>query len=204
MVNIYTQLILQNLAADKEKLSQYSGFVREGVRRMEALIHGLLSFSRSVHTEELQVGEAVLDESCAEALAVLKKRIEDTGAKIGLSPLPAVRGETSQMAHVFQNVLSNSIKYRREGVRPEIEISAVRSVETWTITIRDNGIGFEPEYAERIFGLFKRLHKDEYPGTGLGLAICKRIVERYGGRMWAEGTPGEGASFHFSLPTPGK
>jgi len=204
MVNIYTQLILHNLTADKEKLSQYSGFVREGVMRMEALIHDLLSFSRSVHTEEIHVGEAILDESCGEALSVLKKRIEETGAKISLSPLPAVRGETSQMAHVFQNVLSNSLKYRREGVRPEIEISASRSAETWTITIRDNGIGFEPEYAERIFGLFKRLHKDEYPGTGLGLAICKRIVERYGGRMWAEGRPGEGAAFHFSLPTPGK
>jgi PAS domain S-box-containing protein len=204
MVNIYTQLILQNLAGDKEKLSHYSEFVREGVQRMEALIHDLLSFSRSVHTEVLLVGEADLEESCAEAMAVLKKRIEETGAVVWTGALPTTRGETSQMAHVFQNVISNALKYRRDGVRPEIQIAADRKGGEWTVSIRDNGIGFEPEYAERIFGLFKRLHKDEYPGTGLGLAICKRIVERYGGRMWADGSPGEGAAFHFALPAPGK
>ena len=81
----------------------------------------------------------------------------------------------------------------------KIEISAKADGEQWIISVRDNGIGFEPQYAERIFGLFKRLHRDEYPGTGLGLAICQRIVERYGGRMWAEGRPGEGATFYFSL-----
>jgi PAS domain S-box-containing protein len=204
MVNIYTQLILQNLTADKEKLTQYSAFVREGVRRMEALIHDLLTFSRSVHTEELQVGDADLAASCAEALAVLKKRIEETGALVRVGALPSARGETSQMAHVFQNVISNALKYRKDGVRPEVDISAVRNGQEWIVTIADNGIGFEPQYAERIFGLFKRLHKDEYPGTGLGLAICKRIVERYGGRMWAEGFPGEGATFRFSLRQAGE
>jgi signal transduction histidine kinase len=104
------------------------------------------------------------------------------------------------MAHVFQNLLSNALKYCKKDTAPEIDICALRDGDYWTISVRDNGIGFEPQYAERIFGLFKRLHKDEYPGTGLGLAICKRIVERYGGRIWAESRLGEGARFYFSLP----
>jgi signal transduction histidine kinase len=104
------------------------------------------------------------------------------------------------MAHVFQNLLSNSIKYRRTGVAPEIDISAEERDGNWIVAIRDNGIGFDQRYAERIFGLFKRLHKDEYPGTGLGLAICQRIVERYGGRIWAMSTAGLGATFYFALP----
>lgn len=104
------------------------------------------------------------------------------------------------MTHVLQNVLSNALKYRRKDVPAEVQISAKPAGDNWIVSVRDNGIGFEPQYAERIFGLFKRLHKDEYPGTGLGLAICKRIVERYGGRMWAEGRPGQGATFYLSLP----
>ena len=115
-------------------------------------------------------------------------------------PCPSARGETAQMVHVFQNILSNALKYRNKTSPPEIHVSAERRRRQWLISIRDNGIGFEPRYSERIFGLFKRLHKEDYPGTGLGLAICKRIVERYGGRMWAEGRPGEGATFYFTLP----
>jgi len=189
------------LGTDNEALNQYSGFVQQGVVRMEALIHDLLTFSRSVQSEELPtIGTADLQASLSEALAVMKNRIEETGAVIRSSALPSTRGDTSQMAHVFQNILSNALKYRKEGVPPEIQITAVRDRDHWIISVRDNGIGFEPRYSERIFGLFKRLHKDEYPGTGLGLAICKRLVERYGGRIWAEGRPGDGATFFFSLP----
>jgi PAS domain S-box-containing protein len=201
MVNIYTQQILKTLGTDNEALNLYSGFVQQGVVRMEALIHDLLTFSRSVQSEELPtIGTADLQAALSEALSVMKNRIEETGAVIRSSPLPSARGDTAQMAHVFQNVLSNALKYRREGVLPEIQIAAVRDRDHWIVSVRDNGIGFEPRYSERIFGLFKRLHKDEYPGTGLGLAICKRLVERYGGRMWAEGRPDDGATFYFSLP----
>ena len=201
MVNIYTQLILKTLGTDNEALNLYAGFIQQGVMRMDALIHDLLTFSRSVHSEELPIiGTADLDASLSEALSIMKNRIEETGAVVQSSPLPSVRGDTAQMAHVFQNVLSNALKYRKKGETPEIQITAVREYDNWIISVRDNGIGFEPQYSERIFGLFKRLHKAEYPGTGLGLAICKRIVERYGGRMWAEGVPGEGSAFHFSLP----
>jgi light-regulated signal transduction histidine kinase (bacteriophytochrome) len=201
IVNIYTHMILKTLGEDGGKLTQYAAFVRQGVVRMEALIRDLLTFSRTVHTEELPAGEADLAAAFSEALSVLKNRIEEMGAAITAQSLPVVRGDTAQMAHVFQNVLSNALKYRRHGVSPVIGVSVMAEGGDTIVSIRDNGIGFEQQYAERIFGLFKRLHNDEYPGTGLGLAICKRIVERYGGRMWAEGAPGEGSVFHFSLPS---
>ncbi|MGA2736956.1 MAG: PAS domain-containing protein [Bryobacteraceae bacterium] len=200
MVNIYTQLILKTVGPENAQLAQYSRFVQQGVTRMEALIHDLLLFSRTVQSEVITVGTADLSAACNDALSVLKNRIEETGAVIKADPLPEVRGETAQLAQVFQNVLSNALKYRKKGMAPEVYVSAKLHGEQWTISIRDNGIGFEPQYSERIFGLFKRLHKDEYPGTGLGLAICTRIVERYGGRMWADGRPGQGATFHFTLP----
>jgi light-regulated signal transduction histidine kinase (bacteriophytochrome) len=133
-------------------------------------------------------------------MSVLKNDIEECAAVITAESLPTVRGDTSQMAHVFQNLLSNALKYRKSEVPPAIRVSAEPDGRHWIVSVRDNGIGFDPRYAGRIFGLFKRLHTKEYPGTGLGLAICKRIVERYGGRIWAESTPGEGATFYFALP----
>ncbi len=199
MVNIYTQLILKTVGEENERLNQYAHFVQAGVARMHALIHGLLTFSRSVHEEELPIGTADLTAALSGAIGVLKDRIEETAAVITAPPLPLARGDTAQVMHIFQNVLSNALKYRRMDRVPEICVSVARDRDQWIISVEDNGIGFEPQYAERIFGLFKRLHKDEYPGTGLGLAICKRIAERYGGRMWAEGRPGDGATIYFSL-----
>jgi light-regulated signal transduction histidine kinase (bacteriophytochrome) len=167
---------------------------------MEALIHDLLTFSRTVHADDMPIGTADLSTSLSEALSVLKSLIQSSGAVIHAGSLPTVRADQAQMAHVFQNLVGNALKYRKQEVPAQVDIGAVRDGAQWIISVRDNGIGFEPLYAERIFGLFKRLHKDEYPGTGLGLAICKRIVERYGGRIWAEGRLGEGATFRFSLP----
>jgi PAS domain S-box-containing protein len=200
MVNIYTQLILDEIDQSPPDIGQYAAFVQEGVRRMEGLIHDLLTFSRAVHSDSAPVGNADLSAALSEAVSVLKNRIQESGCVIAAEPLPTVRGDVSQMAHVFQNLLSNALKYCKRGVPPAIQVSAKREGGYWVIAIRDHGIGFEPRYAERIFGLFKRLYKEEYPGTGLGLAICKRIVERYGGRIWAEGNPGEGSTFYFSLP----
>ena len=200
MVNIYTHLILKTLGGSDVRLNQYAGIVQDGVNRMEALIRDLLTFSRAVHAGELPFTTVDLSASLSEALSVLKTRIEESGAIITAQRLPTVRGDTGQMPHVFQNLLSNALKYCKKDVRPEIYITVKPDGNQWIVSVRDNGIGFEPQYAERIFGLFKRLHKHEYPGTGLGLAICQRIVERCGGRMWAEGRPTEGATFHFSLP----
>jgi light-regulated signal transduction histidine kinase (bacteriophytochrome) len=200
MVNVYTQLIIKRMGTQNADLAVYAGFVNEGVSRMENLIRDLLSFSRVTYTHESPAGIADLSESLSEALSVLTNRIEESQATIFADPLPNASGDTSQLAHVFQNLLSNSLKYRKKDVAPEIHIAVKPEGEQWIFSLRDNGIGFDPEYAQRIFGLFKRLHKNEYSGTGVGLAICKRIVERYGGRMWAESRLGEGAVFYFSLP----
>jgi len=199
MVNVYTQLILRDIGVAGPKLESYAGFVEQGIHRMQSLIQDLLTFSRAVHAEDLPVGTADLTASLHEALSVLKNRIEESGAVITAEPLPTVRGDTSQLGHVFQNLLTNALKYRKMDVAPQIHISSRPDGNHWIVSVRDDGIGFDQQYAKRIFGLFKRLHKDEYPGTGLGLAICKRIVERYGGRIWAEGKAGEGATFEFSL-----
>ncbi len=200
MVNIYSQLILKSLDSSNEKLDTYAGFVQEGVSRMEALIRDLLSYSRAVHRDALPIGSADLAASLADALAALKESIGATGAKISFPTLPLVRGETSQLSHVFQNLISNALKYRRPELAPQIQITVQSRDNQVVVAVQDNGIGFEQQYAEQIFGLFARLHKNEYAGTGLGLAICHRIIERYGGRIWAEGRPGEGANFSFSLP----
>ncbi len=208
MVNIYTHLILKATQEKAEgnhddgdvKLAQYREFVRQGIDRMEALIRDLLTFSRTIQSYDPPVEVADLSDSLKEALSVLSDRIEESGAVITAGSLPRVRADTTQMSHVFQNLLSNSIKYSAKGVRPEIRISTEESDGNWIVSVRDNGIGFDQRYAQRIFGLFKRLHKDEYPGTGLGLAICQRIVERYGGRIWATSTVGLGATFYVALP----
>ena len=199
MVNIYTQLILKRLGTDDPALNLHAGFVKQGVGRMETLIRDLLRFSRTVHTEEVTVGNADLNTSLQEAMNVVKERLSESDATVSAENLPTVWGDGPQLAHVFQNLLSNAVKYRRKDVPLTITISSVREGDHCVITVRDNGIGFDPKYATRIFGLFKRLHKEAYPGTGLGLAICQRILERYGGTIWAEGFPGEGAAFHFSL-----
>lgn len=199
MVAIYTQLLLNRHLTDNPSAEEYAAFVRQGVDRMQQLIQDLLAYSRIIHAEHTPSGSADLNESLREALRTMDARIGETNAKVIVEPLPSVRGETSQFVHVFQNLLSNSLKYRRAGLNPEIQISAKQEGESWVISVADNGIGFEPRYEQRIFGLFKRLHKDEFSGTGLGLAICQRIVERCGGRIWAEGRPGKGATFHIAL-----
>ncbi len=202
MVNIYTHLIVKAAGAENEQLRQYGDFVREGVERMETLLKDLLTFSRTVQPDEVAAGAADLSVSLRDAIAVLKSRIEENMAVLHIQPLPVVRGDTLQLTHVLQNVLSNALKYRKADVRPEISVSAKQEGAKWIISVQDNGIGFDPRYAERVFGLFKRLHGREFPGTGLGLAICKRIIERYGGTIWAESELGIGTIIRFALPCP--
>jgi signal transduction histidine kinase len=203
MINIYSQLLLRCDGLRNDAVAeQYADFVRNGVRRMEALISDLLHYSRVIHADEGDRQAASLDRSLGEAISVMQVRIEETGAEIIYGSLPEVLGDEKQLGLVFQNLLSNALKYCREDVRPKIEIWTESRPGKTVIGVRDNGIGFSPAHSERIFGLFKRLHKDAYPGTGLGLAICRRIIERYGGNIWgmSEGE-GSGATFMFSLPT---
>lgn len=200
MINIYTQRLTRRVASSDVEAHEDAGFIHKGVKRMEQLINDLLDYSRAVHTDGLPIGSvADLSASLESALSVLAIRIQESNAVISAQSMPQVNGDTKQFALVFQNLISNALKYRRPDVPPKVEVSAEQRGEEWIISVQDNGIGFANQYASVIFGLFKRLHKDEYPGTGLGLAICKRIVERYGGRMWATAEIGSGATFSFSL-----
>ena len=175
--------------------------MRESAVRMQRLIADLLTYSRVIQDDETEDQDSDLEVALHEAMTILGKRILETGAIITHNPLPRVHANPEQMTIIFQNLLANAIKYQPDGGNPRIHITAMSLHTKTTITISDNGIGFKPEYAERIFGLFKRLHTDGYEGTGLGLAICRRIVERYQGRMWAESTgEGHGATFLIDLP----
>ncbi len=135
----------------------------------------------------------------AKALLNLQVAIEQSGAIVTSDPLPTVVAEEILLMQLFQNLISNSIKYRGEET-PRIHVSAERDVEGWLFAVRDNGIGIDPEDAERVFGMFKRLHGSEIPGTGIGLALCKKVVERQGGRIWVESEAGQGATFKFTIP----
>ncbi|MCU1327215.1 MAG: multi-sensor signal transduction histidine kinase [Bryobacterales bacterium] len=205
MVRCYTQLLIESSGDDATQLVTeerrlFAGFIENGVKRMEALIRDLLAYSRTVHSLDLDVGNASLETALGYALAAVEARATETGAVITHEPLPVVLGDEAQLSHVFQNLLSNALKYCTPGQQPQVHISAELHAGEWVVSVRDNGIGFESKHAARIFGLFKRLHRDdEYPGTGLGLAICKRIVEQYGGRIWADSEPLAGATFRFSL-----
>lgn len=202
MINIYTQLLVRDFAGQSEKAETYAKFIDGGVTRMEKLLSDLLTYSRTIHSDTVRVDTTNLSKSLAQALATLSIRIEENRADIEFNELPTVAGDEAQLAQVFQNLYSNALKYRRYDVSPKIVILAEQKGKEWVVSITDNGIGFDQQYARRIFGLFKRLHKDEYPGTGLGLAICHRIVERCGGRVWAEGRPGEGSTFYLAFPIP--
>jgi chemotaxis family two-component system sensor kinase Cph1 len=131
----------------------------------------------------------------------LQAAIQESGAVITHDPLPSVQADASQLGQVFQNLISNAIKFHRQDVPPRIHVSARLKDREWIFSVRDNGIGLGLRYAERIFVIFQRLHTSaEYPGTGIGLAVCKKIVERHGGRIWVESQPGHGATFSFTLP----
>ncbi len=199
MVGIYSQMLVRHYAgAADPQANGFSHYIQSGIKRMEMLIRDLLSYSRTVH-EEPDVQPVDLNAALQEALEVLASRLRETEAIVNVDELPLVQGDEAQLAQIFQNMLSNALKYHKPGGKPQVHISAERRGAEWVISVRDQGIGFDAQYAERIFGLFKRLHRDAYPGTGLGLAICKRIVERYGGRIWAESEPEKGAAFFFTL-----
>jgi light-regulated signal transduction histidine kinase (bacteriophytochrome) len=167
---------------------------------MSGLISDLLSYSRTTFDGDREVVQVDLEQVLRDTLTTLRVRIEDTETVVTHDRLPVVTGDAVQLGQVFQNLLSNAMKYRRPDRPPRIYISVGRRSAEWIISVADNGQGFAPEFSERIFGIFKRLHGREVPGTGIGLAICKAVVVRHGGRIWAEGRPGEGATFRFTLP----
>jgi PAS domain S-box-containing protein len=200
MVASYTQLLSKRykgkLDADAD---EFIAFAVDGASRMQQLIEDLLAFSRVATT-----GNALLDTSSEyaleQALQNLHWAIKDSGAQVTHDPLPTVQADEMQLVQLFQNLVGNAVKYQSPGI-PRVHVSATRHGKTsWTFAVKDNGLGIDPQYFERIFGMFQRLHKrDEFSGTGVGLAICKKIMERHGGSLWVESQPGQGSTFSFAL-----
>jgi PAS domain S-box-containing protein len=181
-----------------------ASYINESIvnaQRMHTMVKDLLAFSSALDSAEDVELFADAADSLREALANLGTNVLDNKVEIRSDILPPVRVQRVHLTQLFQNLVGNALKYRKQDVAPVVQISAEPAGDQWVFSVADNGIGFNPAYAERIFGVFKRLHHhDEYPGTGIGLAICARIVGHYGGRIWAEGEPGKGATFRFSLP----
>ena len=199
MVSSYTQLIARRykgkLDADAD---EFIAFAVDGANRMQRLIQDLLAYSR-VNTTGRQFEPTAMETVLKAALSNLTNAVKESQAVITHDPLPAVMGDDKQLAQLFQNLLSNAVKFG--GAQPpRIHISAKQTDGEWLFSVRDHGIGLDPQYADRIFVIFQRLHtREEYPGTGIGLAICKKIVERHGGRIWVESELGKGATFYFTL-----
>jgi signal transduction histidine kinase len=185
-----------------QEADEFIGIMVESARHMQNLIDDLLHYSRA-GTRPPEREEVPLRELAEAALHHLSTVISETGAVIEIESLPVVSVDKVLLTQVFQNLLSNAIKFGRPGVSPTICITASETIQLhrWTISVTDNGIGFDSDYADVIFRMFQTLHsKQSYPGTGIGLAICKRIIEQHGGTIWAKSTPGSGSTFSFTVP----
>ncbi len=195
----YVQLLQKQYQGSLgEDADQYIGYITSATSRMRQMVLDLLGYSQIVRAEGT-VTEVSLEAVLSTALLNLQMAISSSGSVVSFDPLPVVMIDQTHLLQLFQNLISNAIKYRSEAP-PRIHISARESGPEWIVSVKDNGLGLDPKYAEHIFTVFKRLHGREFPGTGIGLAICKRIVERYGGRIWVESHPGAGSTFFFALP----
>jgi PAS domain S-box-containing protein len=205
MVASYTQLLQRRykgkLDADAD---EFIAFAVDGANRMQRLIRDLLAYSR-VETQGRDLVTVASEEALEQAIQNLRGAIEESGALVTHDPLPAVLGDEMQLIQLFQNLVGNAIKYQYPGV-PRVHISSVKNDERkWMFSVKDNGLGIESQYFEKIFGMFQRLHRrDEFAGTGMGLAICKKIVERHGGSIAVESQPGQGSTFRFALAGSGR
>jgi PAS domain S-box-containing protein len=200
-VKIYTELLTKRYGDKLDGQAQeFLNYVAGNASRMEMLIRDLLAYTQ---VTKLEARDQPVDanEALAEVLTNLQGAIRENGAQVTADPLPQIAVHDTHLKQLFQNLIGNAIKYRRQERSPAVQVSAARQNGHWVFCVSDNGIGIEPQYRERIFGLFKRLHSGEkYAGTGIGLAICQRIVERYHGRIWVESEPGQGSAFLFTLP----
>jgi PAS domain S-box-containing protein len=199
MVASYTKLLARRYKGKLDSdADDFIGFAVDGATRMQTLIMDLLAYSR-VTTKGQSFRLTEVKAACDIALENLQASIEESHAVVSVGLLPAVLGDAAQLAQLLQNLIGNAIKYGKE--RPEIHVTARLDENNWVFSVQDNGIGIEPQYFERIFLMFQRLHtREQYSGTGIGLAICRKIVERHGGSIWVESQPGHGSTFLFTIP----
>jgi light-regulated signal transduction histidine kinase (bacteriophytochrome) len=198
-IGTYAQILIKRHQASlDEKGNEFLSVIRQSVAATQALIDGLLRYA--------ELGEVELTRESTDMTAVvntvlnlMKSSLEAADAKVIFSDLPIVESDSLQLQQVFQNLIGNAIKYRREDP-PRISIRSRRSSDCWIVSVRDNGEGIRPEDQERIFLPLKRLHGNEIAGTGLGLAICRAVMKRLGGRIWVESEPGKGSIFYFTVP----
>jgi PAS domain S-box-containing protein len=200
MVASYTQLLARRYKGKLDSdADEFIAFAVDGASRMQRLIQDLLTYSR-VGTKGKDLLDISSEQALQQALINLRGTIEEKGALVTHDPLPSVFADEMQLIQLFQNLIGNAIKYQRPGI-PKVHVTASRNGgKKWTFSVKDNGLGIDPQYFEKIFGMFQRLHKrEEFAGTGIGLAICKKIVERHGGSISVESQPGQGSTFHFAL-----
>ena len=201
MVASYTQLLAKRYKGRMDSdADEFIAFAVDGCNRMQGLIQDLLAYSRA-GTNGKAFCEVSAEDALRGALTNLRITIEQSGAVVSHDSLPAIETDETQLTQVFQNLVGNAIKYRSAEV-PRVRVSATKNGDNeWIFSVRDNGLGIAPQYFERIFVIFQRLHgRDEFEGTGIGLAICKKVLERLGGRIWVESQPGTGSTFYFALP----
>jgi PAS domain S-box-containing protein len=201
IVSSYTQLLAKRYKGRLDSdADEFIAFAVDGCNRMQGLIQDLLAYSRA-GTNEKKLREVPSENALQKALINLRVAIKQSGAVVTNDALPAITTDETQVTQIFQNLVGNAIKYRR-AEDPRVHVSAARNEgNEWTFSVRDNGLGIDPQYFERIFVLFQRLHgRDEFEGTGIGLAVCKRIVERLGGKIWVESQLEKGSTFCFTLP----
>ena len=200
MVSSYVQLLERRYSGQlDERAEKYIYFAVDGATRMQRLITDLLAYSR-VGTKGGDLAPTDTASVVDEALSNLEVAVVNSNARVEYPDLPPVTADSSQLVQLFQNLIGNALKFKSE-YHPRVEVRAEREGNYWLFSVRDNGVGFDQRYADRVFGVFKRLHRNsDIPGTGIGLAICQRIIDRHGGRIWAESAPGKGATFYFTLP----
>jgi light-regulated signal transduction histidine kinase (bacteriophytochrome) len=198
-ITAYAQLLKIRLRRDEDpETATLLDFIAGGALRIRSFMDSLLQYLRASH-EETESGPVDTEAVLSRVVANLASAIADSGAVVTHDALPTIQAD-QRLEHVFQNLLSNAIKYRRLGVIPTVHVSAILKTPEWVFSVRDNGVGIEPQFAEGIFEIFRRLHGRDIAGHGIGLALAKRVVEAQAGRMWVESEPGTGSTFYFTVP----
>jgi signal transduction histidine kinase len=200
MITSYVQLLQQScqgkLGPDAD---EYIHYAVDGAHRIQKLIEDLLSYTR-LGAQSKSIQKVDLAEIFQGALSNLKLAVSESGAEVACDPLPVVDADPTHMALLFQNLIGNAVKFHGKD-KPKVHVSVRRERDHWVLGVEDNGIGIDPQYFERIFVVFQRLHaRHEYPGTGIGLALCKKIIEQHNGRIWVESEVGKGSTFYFTIP----